>query len=90
MKTSPAGKVLGPQSGAWEVVQFEGEPCIKTPGGRLLRVQQFHYGRWELNPFGPSDLAHLVTGANMLREYNATLKAAAEQRAQDNELGDQR
>lgn len=88
MKTSPAGKVLGPQSGKWEVVKHDGELCIKTPGGRLLGLQQLYYGRWVPNPFGGSDLNHLVAGANMLREYNEAKRAVEERRMKDNELGD--
>lgn len=89
MKTSPAGKVLGPQSGAWEVVQFEGEPCLKTPGGRLLRVQEFHYGKWVPNHFGESEARTLAEGANMLRAVQAHERAVEERRMKDNELGDQ-
>lgn len=80
MKLSTAGKVLGPQSGKWEVV-YDGDsmPMIKSPGGRLLRLQEFKYGRWEQSALEPADSEYFVEAVNLLRDKNAAEQAARDQ-----------
>jgi hypothetical protein len=76
MKVSPAGKVLGPQSDQWETATLEGEQVIVTPGGRILRLQQLQFGKWDTGAFGPADSKFFVEAANLLREKNVVEKAA--------------
>lgn len=85
MKTSPAGKALGPQSDQYEFATHEGEPVIATPGGRILRLQQLHYGKWEAAAMEPADTKFFVEAANLLREKNrAEVMAIAQAEREDN------
>jgi hypothetical protein len=70
MKTSAAGKALGPQPNEWHTRTHDGEQVMVTPGGRVLRLQQLHYSQWVRSPFDPADTKFFVEAANLLREKN--------------------
>lgn len=70
MKISNAGKVLGPQSGDWETSELDGYTVLVTPGGRILRIQQLHFGAWEPSAFAQADSKFFVEAANLLLQKN--------------------